>query len=399
MVKQFEDMLKGDLPMKINIYSAKMDYVRPMKKGMKLETGWKSSYVITDSKAKYYNEINNESRPDYEKTNFFEYKENINAAYVNFNKKWKKFELQTGLRFENTNYSGLQYGNPTRTDSSFSKSYNGLFPTVYMSYAVAKEHQIGLSVGRRIDRPRYEDLNPFLFFIDKYTYGRGNPYLKPQYTNNAEFTHTYKGFLTTTLNYSETKNMFSDIFDQEGDYATLVTNGNIGSRKNGGIAVSVQVPVAKWMNTNIYTNYNYTELRGKLVQEDFVAKAGNLLLSVNNQFTFKNGWGAELSGWMRTKGIEGQILIYPMGALTAGISKQVLKTKGSLKLSVRDIFFTQPAKGDINFRSTEAKFQSLWDSRVANLTFTYRFGKPLKGNAPQRRERSNEEQNRVKGGQ
>ncbi len=206
MVKKSEDRLIGDLPMNIGIYSAKMDYTHPFKKQLKVETGWKSSYVITDSKAKYFN---GDYTPDYSKTNYFRYKENINAAYFNINKKLSpKLELQTGLRFENTNYSGLQHGNPTRSDSSFNRTYNGLFPTIYMSYTADKNNQFGISVGRRIDRPRYEDLNPFLFFIDRYTYGRGNPYMKPQYTNNLEISHNFKGLLTTTLNYSITKNLF-----------------------------------------------------------------------------------------------------------------------------------------------------------------------------------------------
>jgi hypothetical protein len=385
--------------MNINIYSAKMDYTRPMKKGAKLEAGWKSSYVVTDSKAKYYNVLDEESRPDYSKTNYFLYKENINAAYVNFNKKLsRKIEMQTGLRFENTNYSGLQHGNPTRMDSSFTRSYNGLFPTVFMSYAADKNNQFGVSVGRRIERPRYEDLNPFQFFIDKYTYGRGNPYLKPQYSNNIEISHTFKGFLTTTINYSETKNMFSEMFDQEGEYATVVTQGNIGKRQNAGVAVSAQVPFAKWLNSNFYANYNYDKLKGQITGEDFEVAAGNVNLNMNNQFTFNKGWSAELSGWYRSRGIWGQIITHPMGGLNTGIAKQVLKGKGSVKLSVRDIFYTQPARGDINFKTTEAMFRSQWDSRTANITFTYRFGKPLKGNVPQRRERIPEEQNRVKGG-
>lgn len=398
MVKQFEDNLLGDLPMQINIYSAKMDYSKPLKNG-KFETGWKSSYVVTDSKANYYNLFDNESRPDYSKTNFFRYKENINAAYVNYNRKLgKKVEMQTGLRFENTNYNGFQHGNPMRQDSSFNKSYNGLFPTVYISYAADKNNQLGLSVGRRIERPRYEDLNPFQFFIDKYTYGRGNPYLKPQYSNNIELIHTFKGFLTTTLNYGYTKNMFADVFDQEGDYATVVKIGNIGKRQTAGIAVNAQVPFAKWLNSNFYVNYNYNKLEGELVGENFSIQAGNVTMNMNNQFNFGKGWNAELSGWLRTKGIEGQIITYPMGALTAGIGKQVLEGKGTVKFSVRDIFFTQPAKGDINFQSTEAKFRSKWDSRQANITFSYRFGKPMKGNVPQRRSSGPEEQNRVKGG-
>ncbi len=86
-----------------------------------------------------------------------------------------------------------------------------------------------------------------------------------------------------------------------------------------------------------------------------------------------------------------------MGALTAGVSKKVLKEKGTLKLTVRDIFYTHPPRGDINFKTTEAKFRASWDSRSANITFTYRFGKSLKNNLPERREYFNEEQNRVKG--
>jgi hypothetical protein len=398
MVKKFDDKLLGNLPMNINIYSAKMDYVHPLKNQMKIEAGWKSSYVITDSKANYFNVSGNEATPDYGKTNFFRYRENINAAYINVNKKLsKKVDIQTGLRFENTNYWGLQHGNPTRRDSSFTNTYNSLFPTVFVGYAADKNNQFGFSVGRRIDRPRYEDLNPFMYFIDRYTYGRGNPYLRPQYTNNIEISHTLKGFLTTTLNYSFTKNLIAETFDQEGEYATIQSNGNYGKRNNAGIAVSAQVPVAKWLNSNIYTNYSYNKLEGRLFGEDVEIDGATFLASVNNQFNFQKGWSGEISGWYRTKGIEGQIITYPMGALTAGVGKQVIKGKGTVKLTVRDIFYSQPPRGDINFKTTEAKFRASWDSRQANLTFTYRFGKPVKSNAPPRRERQNEEQNRVGG--
>jgi hypothetical protein len=400
MVKKDEDELKGDLPMNINIYSAKADYTHPLKKNSRIEAGWKSSYVITDSKAKYFNVINDQETPDYGKTNFFRYRENINAAYLNFNTKISsRIDIQSGLRFENTNYWGLQHGNPTRTDSSFSKTYNSLFPTIYVSYAADKHNQLGISLGRRIDRPRYEDLNPFMFFIDRYTYGRGNPYLKPQYSNNIELSHTFRGFLTTTLNYSDTKNLIAETFDQDGEYATIQSNGNYGKRNNAGISMSAQIPFAKWLSTNVYANYSYNKLEGILFGENVEFEAGNFLASLNSQLTFTKGWSGEVSGWYRTKGIEGQIITYPMGALTMGVAKQLMEGKGTFKLTVRDIFYTQPPRGDINFKTTEAKFRASWDSRQVNFTFTYRFGKPLKGNVPQRRERQNEEQNRVKGGE
>ena len=395
-IKRYEEQLRGVLPVTVNIYSAKMDYTHPLKKNGRIEAGWKSSYVETVNKADYYQYYNDEWMTDYGKTNHFDYNENINAAYVSLNKQLtKKWGLQTGLRYENTSYKGHQYGNPQKGDSSFKRSYNSWFPTVYISYGADKNNQFGLSYGRRIDRPGYQSLNPFMFFIDKYTYEAGNPYLRPQYSNNFELTHIYKGWLTTTLNYSRTKDLFNETFDQSG-YATIVQRGNIGRRENASVGVNAQIPVTKWLTSMLYTNYNYTRYSGKLYGEDLNVEAGMLQINLNNQMNFKKGWGAELSGWYRSKGVDGQILIQPMGQMAAGISKQVLKGKGTVKVNVRDILYTQKPHGYINFKQTEARFENKRDTRVANVTFTYRFGKPIKSTNGQRKKGgASDEQNRV----
>jgi iron complex outermembrane receptor protein len=397
-IKKREEQIQGVLPVTVNIYSAKMDYTHPLKGDAKIEAGWKTSYVQTENKANYYLYSYNgdEWVTDYGKTNFFDYKENINAAYISLNKQFtKKWGLQTGLRFENTNYKGHQHGNPTKGDSSFKRTYNSWFPTVYLSYGADKNNQFGLSYGRRIDRPGYQSLNPFLFYIDPFTYEQGNPYLRPQFSNNFELTHIYKGKLTTTLNYSLTEDLFNETFDQL-DKATIVRRGNIGRRVNYGIAVNAQIPFSKWLTTMVYTNYSYTRYSGQLYGEDLDVSAGTLQMNINNQLTFKKGWGAEVSGWYRSRGVEGQILLEPMGQMAAGVSKQVLKGKGTVKLNVRDIFYTQIPHGDINFKKTEARFRNTRDTRVANVTFTYRFGKPIKSTNGQRKKGgASDEQNRV----
>ncbi|MGZ5246196.1 MAG: TonB-dependent receptor domain-containing protein [Flavitalea sp.] len=403
-IKRYDEKLKGDLPVNINIYSAKFDYTYPLKKDSKLEFGAKTSFVNTENKAKYFEGVNDEWEIDYRKTNFFNYKENVNAAYVNFNKQFTpKIGVQAGLRFENTNYDGYQYGNPTRNDSSFSKTYNDLFPTVYVSYKADKNNQFGINFGRRIDRPAYQDLNPFLFFIDKYTYGQGNPYLKPQYSNNVELSHILKDFLTTTVNYGVTNNLFIETFDQADDingeynYITIFRQGNIGKMTNAGISINVQKSITSWWSTVVYANYNYRKFKGHVNNEMVEVEGGNFVTNINNQFKFPKGWSAEISGWYRTKGVEGQIVIDPMGACNVGVGKQVLKNKGTLKLNVRDLFYTQVAKGQINFESTEASFRNFRDTRVVNLTFSYRFGKPMNGGNSQRKKGgANEEENRVK---
>ncbi len=390
------DELFGVLPSIINIYSAKMDYAHPLKKGAKIEAGVKSSYVETNNAAAYYYFMSGVKQVDYEKTNDYDYRENINAAYLNFNKEWKKWSLQTGLRLENTNYKGHQFGNPQRADSSFKNSYTNLFPTIFAGYNPSEKNQFSISYGRRINRPAYEDLNPFLFFIDKYTYAAGNTYLKPMYADVFELSHTYKQFLTTTVNFSHTRDLFTETFQEKG-FATVISQNNYGYMNDASVSVNAQIPVRKWWNANVYTEARYNQFKGILYGEDVNKHATNFLVNVNNQFSFKKGWSAELSGFYRTKGIEGQIMIKPLGQISAGVQKQLLKNKASLKLSVRDIFNTQRPEGNINFQNTEAKFSQTGDNRVATLSFSYRFGKPIKGIQKRKTGGAADEQNRVKG--
>jgi hypothetical protein len=392
-----QNRLYSDLPVSIDIYSAKVDYVHPTKSGWKFETGLKSSFVNTDNKAEYFNIEGSVATPDYDKTNQFIYKENINAAYVNLSREWKKWGVQGGLRYENTQYEGHQMGNIMKPDSLFSRSYNSFFPTIYVSYKADDNNQFVINLGRRIDRPRYQDLNPFVYFLDNYTYEAGNPFIRPEYTWNSELSHTFKNFLTTTVNYSRTADLITETFEQSG-YASIIREGNIGTRHNAGISVNAQLKPAKWWNLSLHSNYNYTRYKGPLYGEEIEVSASNLLFFVNNQFSFGKGWSAELSGFYRTKGVEGQIIIQPMGQMSAGVSKQVLKGKGTLRLNVRDIFLTNVPKGNINFQRTQAHFENGRDTRVGTISFSWRFGKPNKSQPPRKAGGASDEQNRVNTG-
>ena len=397
-VKMNQYLLNSDIPVHINIYSMKMDYVHPLKKGAKLETGVKSSYVETDNNAGFVTWENGAWVNDENKTNHFDYKENINAAYMNYSRTFGKLGVQAGLRLENTQMDGHQLGNSSRPDSSFKRSYTNLFPTAFFSYEADSINQFGLSIGRRIDRPAYQDLNPFVFFIDNYTYQVGNPYIRPQYTINTELSHTYKGKIVTTVNYSRTNDYANETFDQQG-YATVLRQGNIGVYENTGISVSAQITITKWWNASVYSNFNYNRFKGNLYGAELNVEGSNLLFNVNNQFKFEKGWSAELSGFYRTKGVDGQIMINPLGQLSGGISKQVLKGKGSIRFVFRDLLYTNRVSGDIIFKQTEAHFNNRRDSRVAGFTFTYRFGKPIKNASGSRKTGgAQEEKNRVKSG-
>ena len=376
-VKQSSENLISKLPALINVYSAKIDYVHPFKSGLKLETGIKTSFVNTDNVADYFNVIVGATVVDNDKTNQFKYKENINAAYLNFNKEFKKWSLQTGLRLENTNYKGIQFGNPVKPDSAFNKSYTGLFPTMFAGYKLNDKNQFGFSYGRRISRPDYESLNPFIFFIDKYTYEAGNPFLKPMYANVFEFSHTYNKFLTSNLNYTHSKDMFNEYFEQSG-YATIVKQNNYGSIDDISLSLNAELKPTKWWAMMPYAEFNYNKVNSQLYGFILNTSGTGFSSNINNQFTFKKGWSAELSGFYRSQMKRGQFEIASMKQISTGISKQILKSKGSLKLNVADIFNSGRQKGIVNIQKTVAAFTQKRDSRNVGITFSYRFGKPLK---------------------
>lgn len=373
--------LKNILPLNINVYAGRLDYAQSFSNGLKLETGIKSSLVKTNNTSLFYTKENNAQKFQDSLSNDFNYNENINAAYVNLNKKFGNWTVQGGLRAENTNYKGRQTSYTNQQDSSFSKNYTSLFPTAFISYELNANNEVAISAGRRIDRPAYQQLNPFTSFIDKYMRMAGNPYLQPQLSNNIELSHTYKNKFTTTLNYSVIHNMMNETLIHV-DSLIIRSMGNIGTRYNFGIAESATIPFTKWYTGIFFANLYENKYKGAVNGYTLDAKQLTLELNINNQFSFQKGWSAELSGTYATKNRdEGQAVSLPIGQVSAGISKLLLNNKANLKLNVKDIFYTQTIREIQNFQDVQSTVNRARDTRVFNVAFVYRFGAQSKPKA------------------
>jgi iron complex outermembrane receptor protein len=389
-VLQSTSYLKNILPLNIDVYSARLDYAQSFNNGLKLETGIKSSVVKTNNSSQFFTKDNNGLKVQDSLNNDFTYSENINAAYVNLNKTFDDFTVQAGLRAENTDYKG-QVTSSIQQDSSFSRNYLSLFPTAFISYQLNDKNQFAVSAGRRIDRPAYQQLNPFIAYIDKYTRMAGNPYLQSQLSNNFEVSHTYNNMFTTTVNYSVIHNMMNETLTQK-DSVTIRSVGNIGTRYNYGIAESATIPFTKWYTGNIFVNLYQNKYDGVINGFPLNEKQLALSLNINNQFSFNKGWSAELSGTYTTKDRdEGQALSLPIGQVSAGVSKSLLNNKASLKFNVRDIFYTNTIREIQNFQNVQSTIDRSRDSHVFNIAFVYRFGKQAKPKASQQ----TEEQQRI----
>jgi outer membrane receptor protein involved in Fe transport len=396
-------LLRGNLPADITIYSGKVDYVHPIDKESKIEAGAKSSYVVTDNDAQYTLYSYNESKwvNDYRRSNRFKYRENINAAYVNYSRQIKKWGIQTGLRVENTIAKGHQLGNAVQRETTFKKPYTQLFPTGYLSYALNDKNQFGLSYGRRIDRPNYQDMNPFQYFLDQYTYMQGNPNLTPQFTHNIELSHNYRKALNTTLSYTRTTDIMNDILKQNDlTKVTYQTKENVAKRQTLGLAVSYNAPITKWWTTSVFMNVNNSHYEGIVNNAHLDVSLTSFMGNTSQQFRFAKTWSAEVNGFYRTSAQEtGLFLIRPMGVVSFGFGKQLMNNKASLKLNIYDPFYIQKVKVIIDHENIDAVVHNRWDNRRVGLNFTYRFSKGQNAQ-PQRRRTSSaqEEQNRVGGG-
>lgn len=375
---------KGNIPSKLSILTAKTDYSRRFNKFL-LETGLKMAVNKTDNLAEYYfNDNNTGWQPDLSRSNHFLYDESISAAYASIDAEKGKWHWQAGLRFEFTSYKAHQLGNTVVKDSSFKRNYGSLFPTAFASYQADSNNTITFRLGERIDRPPFQYLNPFLTTLNKYTYEGGNPFIKPQYTWNFSVAHTYKQMLTTEISYSYLRDYFSQIFVIDSNSSNvnkniiIYTRGNVGSFQNFGISETFQAPVTSWWNLTAVAVYNYKVIKG-VVWAPIEARISQLNVSLNNQFQFKNGWSFELSGYYQTKSqIDLQEWLKPQGELNAGVAKQIMKKKGTLKLGIRDITYFQNYSGYSTFQNSYEPFTVKWDSRVVRLSFSWRFGSSMK---------------------
>jgi hypothetical protein len=401
-----EDGLTGS---RINIYSLKVDLIYPINKTSKFEAGLKSSYVNSNNDMRFDFLVGDNNTPvlDPTRTRDFVYKENINAAYINYSKEFKKLTMQLGLRMENTNGQGTLLGKDL-----LDRHYTNFFPSVFFRQKLAKNHQLGYSFSRRIDRPSYEDLNPFLFFLDPYTYQRGNELLQPQYTNAVEVSHTYKESITTTINYSRTEGIMTQVLEQNNALKTTnVTKINIGYVENLGISFSLPMPITKWWFSNTYFNLYNNHYVGEIpkttiesngtsttIYQPFDARATSYSANMTHQFTLPRKYSVELSGWYLSPFIEGQLAGNPMGAVSFGIQKKMMNDKASIKLNINDIFWTQHFNGTFLFNDINVQLRNKWESRVVRINFSYRFGNSKIAGARQRNTGLEDEKNRVKSG-
>ncbi len=391
----------------IDIYSLKVDYEEPFGQGI-LGYGVKSSFVRSDNDFERYNIVSSlwpSNQLDTTKSNQFNYKEYITAGYVHYNRNWKNVQLQVGLRAENTYSTGVSY--PIRSDGTvnydivtgFSRTYLNLFPSFSVSFNKKPGMLWNVSAGRRVDRPNYQDLNPFEFKLDEYTFRKGNTELVPQFSYTGSITNTYKNKLISKLSYSLINNLLGQIVDTIDKSKNYLTVKNIARQKLLSLFESYQYQ-HKWytaiFNANIfYTTFNADFGGGNRIID---TKILSCIIGIHNSFKLGHEWAAELNATYNSPTYVGTIKSNYRSNVDIGIQKKIMKGRGNFKLAVTDVFFSNIDKGYSAFAGQSGHYYFKRESRQFKINFSYRLGNKQVNGARNRTSGSEEEIKRSQNG-
>ena len=380
-------------PSNITIRTAKADYSKPLAKSLKLEAGVKFSDVKTDNDLEQTTES---ATSPYLSVNHFVYDEKIDAGYINFNKDYKNFSVQVGLRAEYTTSTAT--GDSSNVVQSIHRDYLNLFPSLFLNRTINDKNEISFSYSRRIDRPQYDNLNPFVYHLDPYTYQKGNPYLKPQYTNNYEVNYTYNKSITLTLGYSRTTDVITEIPGTDpATKVSFVTNENLQVQNSYNVNLYAPYTIAKWWTgdvnaTGFYLGFKSNGLEGGNLNNGQVAYQ----IRTTQTFIPAKGYKFELTSNYQSELTYGLFSVKPQYSTDAGVSHSFADKKFNIKLSVSDIFNTRTNNVTSNYQNNNLDIEQKHESRITRLTITYNFGN-RKIKARQHQTGADDEKGRVKG--
>ncbi|CCH53808.1 TonB-dependent receptor [Fibrisoma limi BUZ 3] len=379
------------------IRAAKADYVHPFDKRTTLETGWKSSYVTlsNDLLAEIKLAERGQTVPwqvDSSRTNQFEYREWIHAAYVTGRRTWVAWTLQVGLRAEQTHTEARSL----TTNSTVERTYLNLFPSVFLTRTVGDKHEFQYAFSRRIDRPNYQYLNPFIRVFDPYAYQQGNPYLKPQYTDAFQVAYSYKQETTVSVGYNRTHDVIVDINEQNDQTGvTRITFINLSKQTNISLNLSAPLRFTRWWSSRNAASVFHNAYRAQVAGTPLNYSRLSANLTSNHTFVFGHGLTAELNATYNSPYVYSQNQMQSFGQVSVGLQKSLWQKRATLRFNWNDLLQTQRFYGKVQFQNMDFRFATYSETRVARLTFTYNFGnRDVKG-ASNRRTVSEDEQRRM----
>jgi outer membrane receptor protein involved in Fe transport len=361
-----------------NLFSAKSDLKLKLKKKLTFETGIKSTMHLFRNNTEYYRTVNNIRSKDNNRTNTFNYDENINSAYLQAAKTFgKNVVLKAGTRLENTNMKGRQL---IPRDISFNIHRTDLFPYIYLSKNLMKiagyDLRAYLVYRRSISRPGYDQLNPFPKLIDQYLTEIGNPSLKPQFTKNYEANVSVDERPILAVGLNDTKDIFSQVTYQADSSSSqaLRTYDNLGKNKEWYFRGLGALPPGGKYFFVLGAQYNYNIYDGLYENKPLSFKKGTWTFFTYHTYKIDKRSVLTVNGFIRLKGQQQLYELGSFGMLNASINRKFVKEKLIVTISMNDMFFTNKIDFSLKQGSLDVNGRRYNDTQRLGINLRYNFG-------------------------
>ncbi|MGM9477445.1 outer membrane beta-barrel family protein [Pedobacter sp. GSP4] len=376
----------------VSIYSLKADYTLNFTKTLKMETGWKSSWVNSQSDVRFDSLKTAGWINDPRRTNEFLYHENINAGYLSLDQSFKNLQIKAGLRAEQTLGNGRSSGTNTLIDRKYWK----LFPTVFVSLKIDSNNLVTAAYRKSINRPSYSSLNPFTFYTDPYTALQGNPLLQPSYGNSFEFNYSIKNFRVLTLSYSVSDgSIWEVVYQNDATKESISRPENLNRTTNFYVATGSPFDITKWWNNSTEFSAGFNRTNSAVQGNGYNAFSWNWSVMMDNTFTLPKNYSLTTYAYYDSPSVSGLFRSLGSYQLNVGAKKTFWKKNATLALKVNDVFNTSRFRANLEYNNIKTFWQNEWESRRVNLSFTYKFGNMKIKTARSRRTGTSDEENRV----
>ena len=349
-----------------------MDYTKPFSDKFSIETG--AQYVIQDVSNDFAvrDLVDGEWIQDLSQTNIFEYQQDVLGVYSTGAYEGDKWGLKVGLRLENTDLNTLL----VTTSQDNNQNYTNLFPSAHTSYKITETLSMQAGYSRRIYRPRLWDLNPFFNIRNNFNIRQGNPELLPEFTDSYEV-NSILILGKTSMNFGVYHRYTTDVIERIStaeDNVTITRPENIGTNRATGLEFNFKYSPKKWLTFNGDVNYNYFKREGTFESTIFDFNADQWSGKLTSKFKLPADIDLEVttryeSSFQTVQSVVSDVLFADMG-----IRKKILKGRGIINFSMRDIAASRIRESETN-QETFFLYSRRLRGRFTTLGFSYGFGK------------------------
>ncbi len=361
---------------KINIYTGQIDF-KTLFGDYNFSSGIKYSDINSTSLINFY-EVESNARllENSYLSDKFQYDEAVYAAYSSVAKEWEKFSTKLGLRVEHTNREGHSFS----LNQSNQRDYTEIFPSLYVSYKASNNHSFAFDYGRKINRPKYESLNPFRYFITENSYQSGNPNLRAAISNEFNLNYTLKNKYSFDFYYRDNgKNVAHLVFQNNTDLFLHSIQANVLESKSYGIDFFHARSLKSWWYAQAVLSSFYEEETFLAIESNntpVTNQVSGLYASIYNGLTLsKDGtFTGDLTFFYMSAFLSGSYKMGSRSNLSVGARKTILNNRAELSLHFSDIFNDYAPQLNSTYLNQDNGYYALPENRFVRIGFKYKFG-------------------------